>query len=100
MKPEEIERSIEDLLGQLTLKEKVFLLSGSNNWATQPVDRPLTGAPHGIPPVTMTDGPHGVRANQPDIGRTTAPHHRFPHRRLHGLHLEPRAGRASRTRAG
>src|SRR5512135_1783747 len=72
MKSEEIERRIEELLGKLTLQEKVFLLSGRDNWATYPVER------LGIPSITMTDGPHGVRANQPDVGRTAGAATAFP----------------------
>ena len=50
------EARIDSLLGQLTLKEKVALLSGVDNWRTFAVER------LGIRPVTMTDGPHGVRS--------------------------------------
>lgn len=46
---------IESLLGQMTLTEKVALLSGQNKWYTVPVER------LGIPSIVMTDGPHGVR---------------------------------------
>jgi beta-glucosidase len=78
MKPEEIERRVDAVLEKLTLKEKVFLLSGRDNWATYPVERPLPGAEHGIPSITMTDGPHGVRANQPDVGRKAGATTAFP----------------------
>ncbi|MDY6873872.1 MAG: hypothetical protein SVR81_07910 [Chloroflexota bacterium] len=47
---------IESLLGQMTLSEKVALLSGKNAWFTVPIER------LGIPSIVMTDGPHGVRA--------------------------------------
>jgi beta-glucosidase len=78
MKPEEIERCIEDVLRQLTLKEKVSLLSGRDTWATMPVKRALPGAENGIPAIFMTDGPHGVRANQPDSGRKAGATTAFP----------------------
>jgi beta-glucosidase len=49
------EERIESLLGQMTLSEKVALLSGRNAWYTVPIER------LGIPSIVMTDGPHGVR---------------------------------------
>ena len=48
---------IDDLLSQLTLDEKVAMLSGSDNWQTVPVER------LGIPKLKMTDGPNGARGN-------------------------------------
>lgn len=39
----------------LTLEEKAGLVSGASFWQTRPVDR------LGIPEITLTDGPHGVR---------------------------------------
>jgi len=72
MTPQEIEQRVDQILRQLTLKEKVYLLSGRDTWCTLPIERPLEGAPQGIPPVIMTDGTHGVRANQPDAGRAAA----------------------------
>jgi len=44
-----------DLVRQLTLQEKASLCSGSDFWTTQGIERV------GIPAVTVTDGPHGVR---------------------------------------
>jgi len=49
------EKAIEDLLKQMTLSEKISLLSGRNRWYTVPIER------LGIPSLVMTDGPHGVR---------------------------------------
>ena len=60
-----LEQRIEALLGQLTLREKVALLSGVDNWRTASVER------LGIPCLVMTDGPHGVRADRPEPGRLT-----------------------------
>lgn len=62
LSPEQ-EARVEDLLRQLTLREKIDLLSGRDSWSTMPVER------LGIPALVMTDGPHGVRTNQPDSGR-------------------------------
>ena len=53
-----IEQRVETLLNQLTLKEKVSLLSGEDDWHTVAIPR------LGIPALIMTDGPHGVRANR------------------------------------
>lgn len=46
---------IDSLIAQMTLPEKVALLSGRNAWFTVPIER------LGIPSIAMTDGPHGVR---------------------------------------
>src|SRR5881296_3167065 len=47
--------NIEELLRQMTLQEKVAMLSGTNDWYTVPVER------LGIPTLKMTDGPNGAR---------------------------------------
>ena len=49
------EEQIPELLEQLTLEEKCSLLSGSDFWHTQPVER------LGIPALMVSDGPHGLR---------------------------------------
>jgi beta-glucosidase len=46
---------IDGLLAQLTLEEKVALLSGSDMWHAAGVER------LDIPPLKVTDGPHGAR---------------------------------------
>ncbi|MEN6595491.1 MAG: glycoside hydrolase family 3 C-terminal domain-containing protein [Clostridiaceae bacterium] len=43
------------LVSQMTLKEKVSLLSGADYWHTKPVER------LGLLSVSMADGPHGLR---------------------------------------
>lgn len=67
----ELEQRISDLLAQMTLKEKVSLMSGADNWHTAPIER------LGIPWLTMTDGPHGVRTVN-ERGRTFVPATAFP----------------------
>src|SRR5438094_9417096 len=47
--------NLEELLGQMTLPEKVSMLAGTNTWYTVPVER------LGIPSLKMTDGPNGAR---------------------------------------
>ena len=49
------EKLIENLLGQLTLDEKIAMVSGQDVWSTYPVPR------LGIPSMKVTDGPHGIR---------------------------------------
>ena len=53
---------VQDLIGRLTLEEKASLCSGSDFWHTQPVER------LGVPALTLSDGPHGLRM-QPDEAR-------------------------------
>jgi beta-glucosidase len=48
---------IDDLLGQMTLQEKVALLAGADMWHTVPIER------LGIPSLKMTDGPNGARGS-------------------------------------
>jgi beta-glucosidase len=49
-----VEEKIEELIGKLTLQEKISLLGGTG-FATKPIDR------LGIPELKMSDGPLGVR---------------------------------------
>ncbi len=67
-----LDQRVEELLGKMTLKEKVSLLSGRDNWTTVPIDR------LGIPFITMTDGPHGVRLSNDEAGRKGGPATSFP----------------------
>ena len=48
-------KKIEAILSQMTLPEKVTMLSGKNNWLTASIER------LDIPSIIVTDGPHGVR---------------------------------------
>ena len=48
---------IDALIKELTLEEKVSILSGSDAWHTTPVER------LSIPRVKMTDGPNGARGD-------------------------------------
>jgi beta-glucosidase len=67
-----IEQRVEELLGKLTVEEKVALLSGKDTWHTVAIER------LGIPAVVMTDGPHGVRANRTGEERVQGPATSFP----------------------
>ena len=46
---------VKNLIAQMTLEEKCSLLSGSDFWHTQPIER------LGIPACMVSDGPHGLR---------------------------------------
>lgn len=50
-----METRVAELLGQMTLEEKIALTIGRDFWTTSGVPR------LGIEPIVMTDGPHGVR---------------------------------------
>lgn len=50
-----LRKEAEDLTSQLTLKEKIGMIHGAQLFCTAPVDR------LGIPALTMSDGPMGVR---------------------------------------
>ena len=47
-----------ELVRQMTLEEKALLLSGDGWWATHRIER------LGVPSISLTDGPHGVRKGQ------------------------------------
>ena len=47
--------NIRFIISQLTLEEKAALCTGSGPWQTTAIER------LGVPKITMTDGPHGVR---------------------------------------
>jgi len=65
-------KRIDALMKQLTLGEKCRLLSGKDNWATVPLPE------QGLASVVMTDGPHGVRTDGEQEGRTIGPATYFP----------------------
>ena len=61
--------NIDKLITELTLPEKVSLLSGHKSWYTNKVSRV------GLPSVILTDGPHGLRkrkegSNEVGLGQT------------------------------
>jgi beta-glucosidase len=67
-----IDQRVEALLQKLTLTEKISLLSGQDIWNSVPIKR------LGIPSITMTDGPHGVRSTAPEAGRKMGDVTAFP----------------------
>jgi beta-glucosidase len=66
-----VDPRINELLSQMTMPEKISLLAGKDVWNTVPIGR------LGIPSITMTDGPHGVRAPD-ESGRKVGPTTCFP----------------------
>lgn len=44
-----------EIIAKMTLEEKAYLLSGKDFWSTRTVER------LGVPSITLSDGPHGVR---------------------------------------
>lgn len=44
----------QDIISQMTLKEKCYLLSDKDFWQTRSVER------LGVPSMTLSDGPHGI----------------------------------------
>ena len=45
----------ENIIKQMTLAEKARMMSGKNTWETVDFEK------YGIPSMTMSDGPHGLR---------------------------------------
>jgi len=56
---------VDDLLGRMTVAEKVSLLAGEDMWHTRAVER------LGVPSIRMTDGPHGVTVSGDLAGPAT-----------------------------
>ena len=61
-----------ELVNRMTLEEKAVLLTGNGWWATYPIDR------LGVPSISLTDGPHGVRKGQGAGLSTSVPATCFP----------------------
>lgn len=68
------EQEIKALISQMTLEEKAALCTGASAWTTTPVER------LGIPELTCSDGPHGVRRqpNVHELGAKSLPATCFP----------------------
>jgi beta-glucosidase len=65
-------KDIEDLILEMTLKEKVSLTTGLDWWQTTPIER------LGIPSFRMADGPYGLRIPKKDNAAVADPGTCFP----------------------
>jgi len=65
---------INDLIIKMTLEEKAALCTGASRWTTTPIER------LGLPELTVSDGPHGVRreADVNDLVAASLPATCFP----------------------
>ena len=53
-----MDKKVQDILSKMTLEDKISLCNGADFWHSK------TMAQYGIPAVTMSDGPHGVRCQK------------------------------------
>jgi len=67
-------KNIQNILSQMTLEEKAALCTGAGPWTTTPVER------LGVPEMTVTDGPHGIRrvSDIQSLGTESLPATCFP----------------------
>jgi beta-glucosidase len=65
---------IDELINKMTLEEKAALCTGADSWTTTPIAR------LGVPELTVSDGPHGVRkvANPGSMTSESLPATCFP----------------------
>lgn len=52
----------ENIISKMSLEEKALMMSGKNTWQTQDFSQ------YGIPSMMMSDGPHGMRTQDPNAG--------------------------------
>jgi beta-glucosidase len=66
--------NIKDLINKMTIEEKASLCTGASPWTTTPIER------LGLPELTVSDGPHGVRrvADVNDLIAASLPATCFP----------------------
>jgi len=67
-------KNIQSIISKMTLEEKAALCTGASPWTTTPVER------LGLPELTVSDGPHGVRrvADVNDLVAASLPATCFP----------------------
>jgi beta-glucosidase len=64
LKEHKMADAIQSILSRMTLEEKAALCTGASPWTTTPIER------LGVPELTVSDGPHGVR-RVPDVHSMT-----------------------------
>ena len=52
----------ESIIRQMTTEEKALMMSGKNTWESMDFEK------YGIPSIMMSDGPHGMRTQNPEAG--------------------------------
>lgn len=53
-----MDKKVQDILSKMTLEEKISLCNGADFWHSKAMEQ------YGIPAITMSDGPHGVRCQK------------------------------------
>ena len=53
-----MDKKVQDILSKMTLEDKISLCNGADFWHSKAM------AQYGIPAITMSDGPHGVRCQK------------------------------------
>ena len=58
-----MDANIQSILAKMTLEEKISLCNGADFWHSKVMEK------YGIPAITMSDGPHGLRVQKGEADR-------------------------------